>query len=297
MQPDKCELHACTDDSDKSAASSSFLGACFVALMAALPIVIAQTQVPAKKEPEAKTQSAASGASVAASDFERADRNRDGFVDKSEAAVVLGLSANFERADRSRDGQARTPRSSRRTRDPAGALLDVARTAPGENRPRRRRRAPPAREATWLRELADVRTLEPHVPRLLDQGTDAAGAPYIVISIPPGTSETRAFTSEHARFLSTLGKARFRAADFEHSGKCQWIQRSIQRSLSADAPLLQEAYYDCEKALLYWTGSTYHRRATSRRGISAPTAPGFSSSTGARRIPMRACSTTCCTTS
>jgi EF hand len=82
-----------------------FLGACFVALMAALPIVIAQTQVPAKKEPEAKTQSAASGASAAASDFERADRNRDGFVDKSEAAVVPGLSANFERADRSRDGK------------------------------------------------------------------------------------------------------------------------------------------------------------------------------------------------
>ncbi|HJV11966.1 MAG TPA: hypothetical protein VJ690_10730, partial [Burkholderiales bacterium] len=53
----------------------------------------------------AKTQSAASGASAAASDFERADRNRDGFVDKSEAAVVPGLSANFERADRSRDGK------------------------------------------------------------------------------------------------------------------------------------------------------------------------------------------------
>ena len=73
--------------------------------MAALPIVTAQTQVPTKKEPEAKAQSAASGASVAASDFERADRNRDGFVDKSEAAVVPGLSANFERADRSRDGK------------------------------------------------------------------------------------------------------------------------------------------------------------------------------------------------
>ena len=107
-----------------------------------------------------------------------------------------------------------------------------------------------AREATWLRALAEVPMLEPHVPRLLDEGADAAGAPYIVISIPPGTSETRAFTDEHARFLSTLGKARFRAAEFEHSGKCQWIQRS----LPTDAPLLQEAYYDCEKALLYWTG-------------------------------------------
>jgi len=82
-----------------------FLGTCFVALMAALPIVTAQTQVPAKKEPETRTQSAATGAGAPASDFERADRNRDGFVDKSEAAVVPGLSANFERADRSRDGK------------------------------------------------------------------------------------------------------------------------------------------------------------------------------------------------
>jgi hypothetical protein len=78
-----------------------FLGTCFVALMAALPVVTAQT----KKQPEAKTESAATGASAPASDFERADRNRDGVVDKSEAAVVPGLSANFERADRSRDGK------------------------------------------------------------------------------------------------------------------------------------------------------------------------------------------------
>jgi len=83
-----------------------FLGTCFVALMAALPLVTAQTQTSAgKPQPEAKPQSAAAGASAPASDFERADRNRDGFVDKSEAAVVPGLSANFERADRSRDGK------------------------------------------------------------------------------------------------------------------------------------------------------------------------------------------------
>lgn len=37
--------------------------------------------------------------------FERADRNRDGFVDKSEAGAVPGLSANFERADRNKDGR------------------------------------------------------------------------------------------------------------------------------------------------------------------------------------------------
>jgi len=108
-----------------------------------------------------------------------------------------------------------------------------------------------AREALWLRELGKVRSLEGQLPRLIDEGTDGAGRPYVVISIPPeGGGETRAFTGEHARFLATLGKARFRSTDFELSGKCQWIQRS----LPANTPLLEEAYYDCEKALLYWTG-------------------------------------------
>jgi Phosphotransferase enzyme family len=107
-----------------------------------------------------------------------------------------------------------------------------------------------AREALWLRELAPVRSLEGQVPRLLEQGTDATGSPYLVISVPPGTGETRAFTTGHARFLAALGKARFRSTEFEHAGKCQWIQRS----LPPDCALLQEAYEDCEKALLYWTG-------------------------------------------
>jgi len=111
-----------------------------------------------------------------------------------------------------------------------------------------------AREALWLRELGRVRSLEGHLPRLIEEGTDAAGRPYLVIGIRPEgdrvAGEVRAFTDEHARFLATLGKARFRAADFEHFGKCQWIQRS----LPVDEPVLQEAYYDCEKALLYWNG-------------------------------------------
>ena len=107
-----------------------------------------------------------------------------------------------------------------------------------------------AREALWLRELGDVRQLAGQVPRLIEEGTDASGWPYLVIGIQPGTGETRAFTREHARFLASLGKARFRSGDFEVFGKAQWMQRR----LPADAPLLQEAYYDCERALLYWTG-------------------------------------------
>jgi hypothetical protein len=106
-----------------------------------------------------------------------------------------------------------------------------------------------AREAVWLRELGKERSLEGQLPRLLEQGTDAAGSPYLVLSIPQGTAETRAFTDGHARFLHSLGKARFRSTEFEHAAKCEWIRRSLP-----DVPLLKEAYYDCEKALLYWTG-------------------------------------------
>lgn len=92
-----------------------FLGACFVALMAALPIVTAQTQqqMQKKNEMQARAGQSAAGGSTASSTayaseypgFEKADRNKDGFVDKSESGVVPGLSANFERADRNRDGK------------------------------------------------------------------------------------------------------------------------------------------------------------------------------------------------
>jgi len=111
-----------------------------------------------------------------------------------------------------------------------------------------------AREALWLKSLGEEPSLQGHLPRLIEEGTDAGGRPYLVLGIPPGSGETRAFTSEHARFLSRLGKARFRAAEFEHSGKCQWIRRSIQEIPRPHTLLLQDAYYDCERALLYWTG-------------------------------------------
>ena len=106
-----------------------------------------------------------------------------------------------------------------------------------------------AREALWLRELGGVRGLEGQLPRLIEEGTDSSGRRYLVIGVQPGAGEVRAFTGEHARFLATLGKTRFRVADFEHAGKCQWIQRALPPE-----PLLQEAYADCEKALLYWSG-------------------------------------------
>jgi hypothetical protein len=80
-----------------------FLGATFVALMMALPLVTAQTQPPEQKPaPQAAQQPAPQ---LDPPGFEQADRNKDGQVDKSEAGVVPGLSANFERADRNRDGK------------------------------------------------------------------------------------------------------------------------------------------------------------------------------------------------
>ena len=79
-----------------------FLGACFVALTSALSLASAQAQKDAAKK---EAPSAAAGTSTEAPDFERADRNKDGVVDKSEAGVVPGLSANFERADRNKDGR------------------------------------------------------------------------------------------------------------------------------------------------------------------------------------------------
>ena len=37
--------------------------------------------------------------------FERLDRDKDGFIDKPEAAALRGLLASFERADANRDGR------------------------------------------------------------------------------------------------------------------------------------------------------------------------------------------------
>jgi hypothetical protein len=115
-----------------------------------------------------------------------------------------------------------------------------------------------AREAVWLRELADVRELEGQVPRLLEEGFNAEGRRYLVITVAQGSGETRAFTPGHERFLASLGKARFRSTDFEVAGCCEQLQGSLRRldgHVSRRAlAALQAAYRDCETALLYWTG-------------------------------------------
>ena len=115
-----------------------------------------------------------------------------------------------------------------------------------------------AREAQWLRELEEVGELEGQVPRLLEEGTDPRGRRYLVMSTAPGYGETRAFTADHARFLASLGKARFRSTDFEVSGCCEQLSQSL-RSLEGGVPestlaTLRAAFHDCETALLYWTG-------------------------------------------
>lgn len=115
-----------------------------------------------------------------------------------------------------------------------------------------------AREALWLRELAGVPELDGQVPRLLDEGINAQGRRYLVVTLAQGTGETRAFTPGHERFLASLGKARFRSTDFELSGCCEQLQAGLQR-LQDNVPrsalaTLQAAYHDCETALLYWTG-------------------------------------------
>lgn len=131
-------------------------------------------------------------------------------------------------------------------------LLSLVKTSTDEHSDRRLER-----EAQWLRELAEVPTLEGQVPRLLDEGW-RDGHRFLVVSLPQaGARETRAFTSGHARFLASLGKARFRVGDFETAGCCRWLQGEI-RNLKGTRPesvgQLEGAYRDCEASLLYWTG-------------------------------------------
>jgi hypothetical protein len=129
-------------------------------------------------------------------------------------------------------------------------LLSLVKTSTDENGDRRLER-----EAQWLRELSGVESLEGQVPRLLEEGW-RDGHRYLVLSLAQGAmQETRAFTPDHARFLASLGKARFRVSEFEGAGGCQWLQRAV-RDFEKEKFYgeLQAAYSDCEAALLYWTG-------------------------------------------
>lgn len=78
-----------------------FLGALFVSLMSALPILTAT--LPAARFVQTQAASAA-GASGPAT-FEQLDRNHDGYVDRAEAAALPGLERVFNRADRRPDGR------------------------------------------------------------------------------------------------------------------------------------------------------------------------------------------------
>jgi hypothetical protein len=119
------------------------------------------------------------------------------------------------------------------------------------------------REAHWLSELEDVSELEGQIPRVLEQGTGADGRRFLVLGLPAAVAleragETRAFTERHGRFLARLGRARFRATDFELSGCGEWLHGSLARVAPFAGPdrleTLRAAFHECETALLYWTG-------------------------------------------
>jgi len=70
-----------------------FLGAVFISLMSALPVVTVSLGTPHyAAAPQQLT-------------FEQLDRNRDGYVDRKEAEAQPGLNTVFDKADRHPDGR------------------------------------------------------------------------------------------------------------------------------------------------------------------------------------------------
>jgi hypothetical protein len=70
-----------------------FLGAVFISLMSALPVVTASLGTPRYVAvPQQLT-------------FEQLDRNRDGYIDRKEAEAQAGLNSVFDNADRHPDGR------------------------------------------------------------------------------------------------------------------------------------------------------------------------------------------------
>jgi hypothetical protein len=78
-----------------------FLGLITLALLSPVPLLNAQSASQGNTQPPP----APVVVDNPRPDFAKADRNKDGFIDKSEAGSVQGLSANFERVDRNRDGK------------------------------------------------------------------------------------------------------------------------------------------------------------------------------------------------
>jgi len=72
-----------------------YLGVVFISLMSALPIVTSSLASARQWTPERPREMT----------FEQVDLNRNGYVDRAEARVYPGLSAVLERADRTRDGR------------------------------------------------------------------------------------------------------------------------------------------------------------------------------------------------
>ena len=71
-----------------------------------VPIVLAQQQAQqGSASAGASSAAGAEGPAIRQPSFEECDRNGDGWLDKSEAGSVPGLSANFERVDRNKDGK------------------------------------------------------------------------------------------------------------------------------------------------------------------------------------------------
>jgi hypothetical protein len=137
-----------------------------------------------------------------------------------------------------------------------GEMLGVAKLAlrPGAD-------ALIAGEERWLDELAQIDELRAQVPQRLSSGQTIKGRRYLVTSAAPSVAHVphdAPLAAPQAEFLSQLGRARIRTADFELSGCAQALQRALsetRRLLPAQAAaLLDEAVRDCEDVLAQWSG-------------------------------------------